>query len=162
MRFQLPSLAAIALIASLARGQLPQGYHLGPASAVADTLTEVLAGGRFRATVSRVWRSSQERQLILTAERLYPSADAVLAAARDTAQRNRLRQMGSGVFSYGRPASPPRPAGNPADRWWFDTFDNTWVPLAVTGAAVDYYLGRLRDIAAGRGQFTYAQGQPAD
>jgi hypothetical protein len=27
---------------------------------------------------------------------------------------------------------------------------------------VNYYLGRIQDIAAGRGQFKYAAGQPAD
>lgn len=162
MRCQLLAVSASALVAGLARGQLPQGYHLGVASAVPDNLTEVLAGGRFRATVSRVWRSSRERQLIITAERLYPSTNVLLGAAGDAEERNRLRLMGSGVSSGGRPNSSPRPAGNPADRWWFDSFDNTWVPFAVTGAAVDYYLGRIRDIAAGRGQFTYGQGQPAD
>jgi hypothetical protein len=70
--------------------------------------------------------------------------------------------LGSGVLTERRPKSSPRPAGSPSDRWWFDSFDNTWVPFAVTGAAVDYYLARLRDIAAGRGEFTYAQGEPAD
>jgi hypothetical protein len=56
----------------------------------------------------------------------------------------------------------PRPAGTPTDRWWVDHFDATWLPFAVTGAAVYYYLNRLRDIAAGRGQFVYAPGERPD
>ena len=162
VQYQLLSVSASLLAASLAGAQLPRGYHLGTAIAVPDTLVEVHAGGRFRATVSRSWRSSEERQRILTAEALYPSTDVLLRAAGNAEERNRLGLMDSGASRGGRRNPSPRAAGSPADRWWFDSFDYTWVPFAVTGAAVDYYLGRIRDLAAGRGQFTYARGQPAD
>lgn len=162
MRCQLLALSASALVACAAGGQLPQNYHLGMGSTAPDTLTEVLAGGRFHATVRRTWRSARERQLISTAERLYPSTAAVLGATGDADRRDRLASMSSGILSGERPSSSPRPPGNRTDRWWFDSFDDTWVPFAVTGATLDYYLGRIRDIAAGRGKFTYANGEPAD
>jgi hypothetical protein len=162
MRCELIAVLASVAWANLAAGQMPQGYHLGTPSAAPDTLVEVLANGRFRSTIRRNWRSDEERQLISTAERLYSDTDVLLAIARDAKELDRLKTTASGVLSGGRPNAPPRPAGNPMDRWWYDDFDNTWLPFAVTGAAVDYYLGRIRDIAAGRGQFTYARGQTAD
>jgi hypothetical protein len=141
--------------------QAPPGYHLGAAVTVPDSLVEVLADGRFRATVARSARTTRERALIATAERLYPDAATLLGSARDSAYRERLVGTASGT-----PERPykvaPRAAGNPADRWWVDQFDATWLPFAVTGAAVDYYLNRLRDIAAGRGPFEYSPGQQPD
>jgi hypothetical protein len=53
-----------------------------------------------------------------------------------------------GVFKVAQ-----RDAGASGDRWWLDHFDATWLPFAVTGGTVDYYLGRLRDLAAGRNPF---------
>jgi hypothetical protein len=85
----------------------------------------------------------------------------VPGTSRDSAYRERLAATAAGV-SHEAFRVPPRAAGNPADRWWLDAFDATWIPYAVTGGAVNYYLGRLRDLAAGRGQFTYAPGERPD
>jgi hypothetical protein len=152
---------ATALAVGALSAQAPAGYHLGAAVALPDSLVEVLAGGRFRATVVRSARTARERALIATAERLYPDAATLVGISRDSAYRERLAAAAGGV-----PEPPykvaPRAAGNPADRWWVDHFDATWLPFAVTGAAVDYYLNRLRDIAAGRGQFEYAAGERPD
>ena len=134
--------------------QVPAGYHLGAAIAVPDTLLEVFAGGRFRATVNRVANTPAERELLTLAERLYPAAERILAFARDPEHRQELTAM----KAFGPPPTGRRPARAPGtltDRWWFDTFDQTWMPFAVTGAAVDYYLGRLRDLAAGHGPFVF-------
>lgn len=34
-------------------------------------------------------------------------------------------------------------------RWWWNSFDETLTPYALTGPAVAYYLERLRELAAG-------------
>ena len=154
-------LPATALAVGALSAQAPAGYHLGAAVTVPDSLVEVLAGGRFRSTVIRSARTARERELIATAERLYPDAATLVGSVRDSAYREELAAMASGA-----PEGPyrvaPRSAGNPADRWWTDHFDDTWLPFAVTGAAVDYYLNRLRDIAAGRGSFNYSSAEPPD
>jgi hypothetical protein len=154
-------IAVAALIPGLLAAQVPAGYHLGVPVALPDSLVEVLAGGRFRATVVRSARTPRERELIAIAERLYPDLDVLLRTARDSADRERLARWAAGVVHEPYRA-PPRPAGNPADRWWLGAFDATWIPYAVTGGAVEYYLNRLRDLAAGRGQFHYAPGEERD
>ena len=161
MRFLRVVLLATALGVGDLSAQAPAGYHVGAAVTVPDSLIEVLAGGRFRSTVIRLARTARERELIATAERLYPNAATLLGSVRDSAFREGLAAMASGV-SQGPYRVPPRSAGNPADRWWTDHFDDTWLPFAVTGAAVDYYLNRLRDIAAGRGSFSYSPAEPPD
>ncbi len=154
-------LCACTLAAVSASAQVPAGYHLGAAIVLPDTLVEVFAGGRFRATIHRAARTPRERDLIALAERLYPQPESLLAVARDSAERVNLTGMASGQpHRYYRDV--PRVAGAPADRWWFDDFDATWMPFAVTGATVDYYIGRLRDIAAGRGQFVYGPTEKPD
>ncbi|HJQ11981.1 MAG TPA: hypothetical protein VJ840_13210 [Gemmatimonadaceae bacterium] len=57
---------------------------------------------------------------------------------------------------------PQRAAGNPTDRWWLDSFDETWIPFAVTASAVDYYIGTLHDYAAGRSPFGFSATDGAD
>jgi hypothetical protein len=141
--------------------QVPTGYHVGKSVVIPDTLIEVLAGNRFRATVARGGRTPQERELIAVAESLYPDSAALLSASPDAKEPDQLAAIASGVSPSTYKVSP-RAAGSSTDRWWYDDFDGTWVPYAVTAGAVDYYLFRLRDLAAGRGQFVYAPGQPPD
>jgi hypothetical protein len=153
--------AAATLMPGLLAAQVPGGYHLGAPVAVPDRLVEVLARGRFRASVLRSARTPRERDLIAIAERLYPDAETLLRSARDSARRERLVAKASGVVGESH-RNAPRAAGNPADRWWLDDFDATWIPYAVTGSAVHYYLNRLRDLAAGRGQFKYGPSEEGD
>lgn len=142
-------------------GQALTGYHLGAPVALPDSIVETWNGGAFRITVNRVARTPQERDLIEKAERLYPSAERVLDAARNPADRAKLAALAMGQLQA-TTRYVPRRAGVPEDRWWLDEFDGTWIPFAVTGGAVDYYMGRLRDIAAGRGQFSYPAGSERD
>jgi hypothetical protein len=79
----------------------------------------------------------------------------ILAAARSIDERARLVASAPGV-SLRKLKTPQRAAGNPADRWWLDSFDETWIPFAVTAGAVDYYLGRLHDYAAGLSPFGFS------
>jgi hypothetical protein len=143
--------AVCALVTSSGSAQAPTGYHVGAGVVIPDSLVEVFAGGRFRATVLRSARTPHERDLIALAERLYPDPETLLAALPDSAYRARVLAMASGKPGVFKVAQ--RDAGASGDRWWLDHFDATWLPFAVTGGTVDYYLGRLRDLAAGRSPF---------
>ena len=133
----------------------PAGYHVGAAIVLPDSLVEVLARGRFRASVLRVAANANDARLIAAAEQLYPTPDAIIATATTADQRKQLLATAAGV-SLRTLTIPQRTAGSPADRWWLDTFDETWIPFAVTAGAVDYYLGRLHDYAAGRSPFGFS------
>ena len=153
--------AACSLAAGSVSAQAPAGYHVGAGVVIPDTLLQVFSGGRFRATVLRSARTPKERELLSLAERLYPDPETLLATARDSAERNKLVAM-----APGRAIEPyrvaPRVAGSPSDRWWLDSFDATWLPFAVSGGAVDYYLGRLSDFAAGHNQFGFSATDGSD
>jgi hypothetical protein len=157
----LVTVLALVTAAQQLDGQAPTGYHVGAPVALPDSIVETWNGGAFRMSINRVARSPQERNLIEKAERLYPSAERVLDAARNLADRDKLLGLASGQLAATN-RYVPRRAGIPEDRWWLDDFDGTWIPFAVTGGAVDYYMGRLRDIAAGRGQFSYPAGSERD
>lgn len=161
LRLQCLVITAHALLSGVALGQAPAGYHLGVSIAIPDSLVEVMAGGRFRATVVRAARTQRERDLITMAERVYPESEAILKTARDKNERDELVVLADGTVKAAYTFAP-RSAGNPADRWWLTHFDETWISYAITGAAVDYYLGRLRDFAAGRGRFQYGPGEQLD
>lgn len=133
----------------------PTGYHVGAAVALPDSLVEVLAHGRFRASILRVAANANDARLIATAEQLYPTPEAIIASGSTADQRKHLSAAAAGV-SLEKLKVPQRPAGNPVDRWWLDTFDETWIPFAVTAGALDYYLGRLHDYAAGRSPFGFS------
>ncbi|MGH7650713.1 MAG: hypothetical protein ACREMS_02620 [Gemmatimonadaceae bacterium] len=148
------SLTLACALANSARAQ-PAGYHVGAPVILPDSLSEVLSGGRFRATILRVAANRNDARLIAAAEELYPAGDSVLASAANAAERNRLLATVSGV-PLRNVKVPQRAAGNPADRWWLDSFDDTWIPFAVTGSAVEYYLGRLHDYAAGLSPFGFS------
>jgi hypothetical protein len=133
----------------------PAGYHVGAAVVLPDSLVEVLARGRFRASILRVAANANDARLIAAAEQLYPTPDAIIATAKTADERSRLLESASGV-SLRTGSVPQRPAGSPVDRWWLDGFDETWIAFAVTAGAVDYYLGRLHDYAAGLSPFGFS------
>jgi len=145
----------VASVLGASAGAQPAGYHVGAPVVLPDSLIEVLARGRFRASVLRVAANANDARLIAAAEQLYPSPNAIIAAATTPEQRNRLLATVAGV-SLNTLKVPQRAAGNPADRWWLDAFDETWIPFAVTAGAVDYYLGRLHDHAAGLSPFGFS------
>jgi hypothetical protein len=158
---KLPSLLAVAYVVGASVGAQPTGYHIGAAIVLPDSLVEVLARGRFRASVLRVSGNANDARLIATAEQLYPTPDAVIASATTADERSRLVATAAGV-SLNTLKVPQRTAGSPADRWWLDAFDETWIPFAITASAVDYYLGRLHDYAAGRSPFGFSATDGAD
>ena len=139
----------------------PAGYHVGAAIVLPDSLVEILARGRFRASILRVAANANDARLIAAAEQLYPTPDAIIAIATTDDERNRLSATAAGVPTDTLTVAQ-RTAGNPRDRWWLDAFDGTWIPFAVTAGAVDYYLGRLRDYAAGHSPFGFSATDGAD
>jgi len=159
-RSQVAILACVVTLRA-AQAQAPAGYHVGAHVLLPDSLVEVFDGGRFRLSLTRTARTHDERALIALAESLYPSAERLLGAARDSSEREQLAAMATGVPSAIYKIQP-RPAGVPEDRWWLDSFDATWIPFAVTAGAVDYFAGRLRDLARGRGQVSYLPGAAGD
>ncbi len=88
------TVAACSLAAGSVSAQAPAGYHVGAGVIIPDTLLEVFAGGRFRATVLRSARTPKERELLSLAERLYPDHETLLATARDSTERNKFAAMG--------------------------------------------------------------------
>jgi hypothetical protein len=158
---KLPSFLVVAYVVGASASAQPTGYHVGAAVVVPDSLVEVLARGRFRASVLRVAVNANDARLIAAAEQLYPTPDAIIATATTADERNRLLATAAGV-SLNTLKVSQRTAGSPADRWWLDAFDETWIPFAVTAGAVDYYLGRLHDYAAGRSPFGFSATDGAD
>ncbi len=158
---KLPSWLVVAYMFGASASAQPAGYHIGAAVVLPDSLAEVLARGRFRASVLRVAGNADDARLIAMAEQLYPTPDAVIATAKTSDERNRLLATAAGV-SLNRLRVAQRPAGNQVDRWWLDAFDETWIPFAVTASAVDYYLGRVHDYAAGRSPFGFSATDGAD
>ena len=159
MRF--PSWLIVAYAISVSASAQPTGYHVGAAIVLPDSLFEVLARGRFRATIVRVAANADDARLIAAAEQLYPSPQAIIASATTAEERNRLSATAAGL-PLDTLKVPQRAAGRPTDRWWLDAFDDTWIPFAVTADAVDYYLGRLHDYAAGRSPFGFSATDGAD
>lgn len=158
---KLPSWLVVAYVVGASASAQPASYHVGAAVVLPDSLVEVLARGRFRASVLRVAGNANDARLIAMAEQLYPTPYAVIATATTSDERNRLLATAAGV-SLNTLKVPQRTAGSPADRWWLDAFDETWIPFAVTAGAVDYYLGRLHDYAAGRSPFGFSATDGAD
>jgi hypothetical protein len=158
---RLPSCLVVAYLVGASASAQPVGYHVGAAVVLPDSLVEVLARGRFRASVVRAAANATDARLIAAAEQLYPSRDVIIATAATDDERNRLLATSAGV-SLNTLKVPQRVAGDPADRWWLDSFDETWIPFAVTAAAVEYYLGRLHDYAAGRSPFGFIATDGAD
>jgi hypothetical protein len=152
---KLPSWLFVAYVIGASASAQPAGYHVGAAAALPDSLVEVLARGRFRASVLRVAANANDARLIAAAEQLYPTPDAIIATATTADERNRLIATAAGI-PLDTLKIPQRAAGSPPDRWWLDAFDETWIPFAVTAGAVDYYLGRLHDYAAGRSPFGFS------
>jgi hypothetical protein len=158
---RLPAWLVAGYLVGASASAQPAGYHVGAAIVLPDSLVEVLARGRFRASVLRVAGNAGDARLIAMAEQLYPTPDAVIATAKTSGERNRLLATAAGV-SLNTLKVPQRTAGNRADRWWLDAFDETWIPFAVTAGSVDYYLGRLHDYAAGRSPFGFSATDGAD
>lgn len=130
LRAALAAIVVCALPVSL-QGQAPAGYALMPAVSLPDCLIESRTGGMFRIEVVRIASDSAARRALILAESAFPDSQAIgKAAAGQTLEPVQRRLQ--------------RAARLPGPRWWWDEFDGVLTPYAVTGAAVDYYVSRLR------------------
>ena len=136
----------LSALARSATAQLPSGYHLAPVATLPDSLSESLDSGRFQVSVRRSVRSARDAQLLSIAERLYPTPEAIVAGATSKRERERIIMDSLGVDTTGWWRNARRP-GDPRRRWWTYSFDGTWIPFAITGQSVEYYLARIRDHA---------------
>lgn len=111
-------------------GQAPEGYYRLSPVALPDSVHEVWANGRVRISVTRQAATPFERELIAHAESLFPPADSIAAASRN-----------STVFSR---EAEEKAAAREGDRWWWINLGGVWLPYAVTGAAVAEYVDYVR------------------
>ena len=115
--------------------QLPAGYTLGRPSLLPDTLKERRIDGRFEIWITRSFRDTVQRRLVLLAERLIPPRIAIeQAAARVTGERN-VRALAEAARRRG-------------ERWWWRDWDGVLLPYAVTGAAIEHYIERVRTLSS--------------
>ena len=149
----------------------PLGYYLGESVFLPDSAHEVMAGGRFSVTITRVARDSIEKRLLEFAERLFPDTSAINQAARQLRGEHRdriqaMRARGGDTIqteheSVRRMREKFEAAERmPGDRWWFSTTDAVLMPYAVTGTAVQYYRRRAYERAATANPFTFAKPVP--
>ncbi len=120
-----------------------------------DSLYESHAGGRSRMIISRSATTPYHRELLRIAELVLPDSGVYTALTLTPEWRREFERAASGVpraVTFTR-LTEPRVAGEPGERWWLFDVDGTFTPLALTSGAVNYYVGRFRDIVHGRGQF---------
>jgi hypothetical protein len=128
--------SAILALPKIVIGQVPEGYTLATTiAALPDSLVEVREGGRFRVTVARVARDSFETTLIHTAERLTPHRDTIARAASTVRGGDDSQALTEASRLSGA-------------RWWWREADGVLLPFALTGAAVEYYISRVRDLSS--------------
>jgi hypothetical protein len=133
--------AGIALLAAtLGRAQEPDGYTRATMSPLPDSLQEVRNAGRFTLTIQRVAADTAERRLIEYAESLVPPRESIERAAAE-------------VTGAGHVAAFKTAAQLPGARWWWREWDSVLLPYALTGAAVQHYLERMRALADGPNLF---------
>lgn len=122
------------LAASLVQAQEPAGYTRTAPSPLPDSLREVRNAGRFTLTIQRVAADTVERRLIEYAESLVPPRDSIERAAAE-------------VTAAGFVAAFRSAAQRPGARWWWLEWDTALLPYALTGAAVQHYIERVRALA---------------
>lgn len=131
----LEALVLVALLFLLpvnsAAGQAPRGYYRGPTTSLPDSLLEVRKGGRFRISIMRTPGDSLERELISRAESLFPLRDLIETAAEGETRPGTIQALQEAREKLG-------------NRWWWRSWDFCWLPFALTGAAVDHYIERVR------------------
>ena len=114
--------------------QLPPGYTLGSPSHLPDTLREIRSNGRFEIWITRGFRDSVQRRFVVLAERLIPPAAAIEQAAAQVTGEGHVRAFAAA-------------ARLPGQRWWWREWDTVLLPYAVTGAAVEHYVERVRALS---------------
>ena len=122
------------------QSSVPAGYFLAPPTLLPDSLVESRTGGLFRIEVLRVAPDSGARRALILAESVFPEA----ARIEEMATRETLAAVKERLQEAARLSGP---------RWWWDEFDEVLTPYAVTGAAVEYYLARIRSRSDGPNPF---------
>lgn len=130
---------------SSAAAQVPAGYYLGEPVSLPDSLVETHHDGRFTLRVVRTAANEAERDLIVRAERLFPEASRIQAAAN--------AHVLSGNWNSARPNPVVEAAALPGQRWWWREWDPVLLPYALTGAAAEHYITKLRELSAGPNPF---------
>jgi hypothetical protein len=141
MRLPTRLLAFLALAsAPHLQAQVPAGYYVGHAPLLPDSLHEAYLSDRFTISIVRLARDSVERELLARAESLMPPADSI--------ERKAALVSGSGHVAAFKEAKEM-----PGDRWWWRDWDDVLLPYALTGAAIDHYVARVRALAAAPNPF---------
>jgi hypothetical protein len=136
LRIRLVSTALLFLWAIPVAGQMESGHWIGPRPPLPDSLIE--RRGDFELRVVRVAESQFERELLRTAEALYPSSAALDASEAEYLERN----------SFGRwPQHMARARREPGPRWWWHDWGPVRLPYALTASAVAYHLVAMRGLS---------------
>ena len=109
-----------------------------------DSLVEAYDGERFLIIVRRDFDGERERELIQRAEGLFPSPERIGRAV----EAYLTERSGQGWVRAFQEAE-----GIPWDRWWWRSWDDTLLPFAITGAAIQHYMDRVRTLSAGPNPF---------
>ena len=133
---------------SAAQSQLPAGYFLAKHTPLPDSLIESRAGGSFRIEVVRIAADSAARRALVLAESVFPNAEVIEhAAAQETLDAVQKRLQAAAQLR--------------GPRWWWDDFDAVLTPYAITAAAVDYYVTRVRARSEEPNPFAaFSEGRP--
>lgn len=145
-----PAVAILVLLAfGSPRSAECQATRLGARTPLPATLRETSVDGRFSINVVRSTDNAGDQALIEHAERILPSPNEIVSSASTAEERLAYELASSGSAEATSAVSPtPRSPGDSSERWWTSRFDGTWLPFAVTGSAVRYYIDWTRDIAA--------------
>ena len=122
-------------LATPASSQGLDGYYYVPPPPLPDSLREVRAGGRFTISIVRTATDDFARELHRQAEGLFPPRSLIESAT-------------VGVRGSGHIRALAEAASEPGNRWWWRDWDDVWLPFALTGAAVDHYVKRVRELSA--------------
>lgn len=120
----------------------PDGYATVEAPALPDRLVEIMSDSTFSILIDREVAAEGHRRMIHTAERLVPTAehlDEILEAGHG------LRMTRGNWPDNLQKARDAEAEHGP--RWWWITWDHTFLPVALSAPAVHHYVDLLRSRA---------------
>jgi hypothetical protein len=100
-------------------------YHISQEALASELPWDTVSHGAFGYLIVRQANTVEEREVLRTAEAVYPEKRAVLDLA----------------------AEYPRAPSFPEDElWWYTTFDDVRIPFAITAGAVEYYIRKMEEL----------------